>query len=212
MTRRIKTAAILEEPALVLEKLKRRVRIDRVIGCHIWQGGSDYYGYGVTYAEGRVWHVHRLMHELVNGFIPRDSEAQWVLHKCDVPACCNPEHLYLGTPADNARDMADRCRMRRGHRISFYRPNHQPDPDTRAGTVFYEFRGEIRPLKELAEMFGLSVSALDQRFRAGWPEKDIPRQPVPGFRHQPGTPRQEYRRFSGQFEVQAYLQSKEARQ
>lgn len=51
---------------------------------------------------GKSKYAHRLMWEEVNGPIPH---GMCVLHRCDNPPCIRPDHLFLGTKADNVRDM-----------------------------------------------------------------------------------------------------------
>lgn len=206
------TVSMLVDPKAAEERIISRVEVD-ANGCYIWRGAQDYSGYGIVSVERIHFLVHRLMFELRSGPIPdRESPGLrgfMVLHKCDVPACCNPDHLYLGTAADNARDMAARCRMRTGYRPNSYM-RYLDDPglgDRPVGTVFWEFRGEVRPLNEWAQLFDLNPITLDQRFRAGWPEASIPQQPRKGFRHH-AYERIEYRRFSGEAAVIAYLATK----
>jgi hypothetical protein len=76
-------------------------------GCLIWLGAVDDYGYGWMRGGHRPDRTHRLMWRSVRGEIPL---GMCVLHHCDNPACCNPDHLYIGTKADNARDRV--CRNR----------------------------------------------------------------------------------------------------
>jgi len=59
--------------------------------------------------------THRVMWEHLNGPIPSDMV---VMHTCDNRACCNPDHLELGTQADNVRDMMKKGRARTGKRMS----------------------------------------------------------------------------------------------
>jgi HNH endonuclease/Helix-turn-helix domain of transposase family ISL3 len=76
-------------------------------GCHNWISTIKRDGYGQFWFRGRPEKAHKAAYELFVGEIPR---GKLVLHKCDNRICVNPEHLYLGTYRDNARDMFDRGR------------------------------------------------------------------------------------------------------
>ena len=80
-------------------------------GCWLWEGSTTRDGYGlVTIAPRKSPHrVHRLAWEQAYGPIP---EKMSVLHRCDVPACCNPAHLFLGSQQDNVTDMVTKGRFK----------------------------------------------------------------------------------------------------
>lgn len=84
-------------------------KVDRSgTGCWLWQGYVTPKGYGTyAFAKGKVGRAHRIAYELSKGAIP---DGLYVCHACDVPACCNPAHLWLGTGDDNVADRAAKGR------------------------------------------------------------------------------------------------------
>lgn len=69
--------------------------------CWPWKGKTRN-GYGRLNIDGRSVYAHRISYEIYIGPIP---DGLWVLHKCDNPRCCNWNHFFLGTEADNVHDM-----------------------------------------------------------------------------------------------------------
>jgi hypothetical protein len=80
-------------------------------GCLEWTRGRDNDGYGCVWMLGKTKKVHRLMWEFTNGELPKDV---CVLHRCDNPACCNPNHLFTGSVKDNSVDMVSKGRSAKG--------------------------------------------------------------------------------------------------
>lgn len=76
-------------------------------GCHEWQGGRFTDGYGNFIIDGGNKVATRWLWEQMNGPIPDGIQ---VRHKCDNPPCVNMDHLELGTPLENSRDMVERGR------------------------------------------------------------------------------------------------------
>jgi hypothetical protein len=108
-------------------------------GCLEFMGARYPFGHGQISVGGsarRMVRAHRVAWEMHNGPIP---EGLYVCHTCDNPPCCNPEHLYVGTKADNMNDMSRRRRAKnskkthcaQGH--EFTPENTAPRYDTSSG-------------------------------------------------------------------------------
>lgn len=84
--------------------------------CWLWQAKLEKTGYGRARYQGKKYGAHQLSWILHNGPIPKGL---FVCHKCDVPSCVNPNHLFLGTPKDNTEDMTAKQRhagrFQKGH-------------------------------------------------------------------------------------------------
>jgi len=94
-----------------VERFARAIVID-ADGCWVWQGcprGSN--GYGSIKVDGKRIPAHRYSYMLYFGEIPKGL---LVCHTCDFPLCVNPSHLFVGTHADNMKDMVFKGRQSRG--------------------------------------------------------------------------------------------------
>lgn len=76
-------------------------------GCWLWTGARLPNGYGRMSAPGGNKLTHRVAYEVLVGPIPMGL---YVLHKCDVRNCVNPEHLFVGTANDNVQDCMKKSR------------------------------------------------------------------------------------------------------
>jgi hypothetical protein len=126
--------------------------------CWLWQGSINRQtGYG-SYApprslrsvcyERQPVYAHRFAWTLTHGPIPA---GQHVLHACDVPACVNPDHLFLGTHKVNMADAA-----RKG-RLHVPRPRRQAVSDEKVASIFL-MREQGALLREIADVIGTSIT------------------------------------------------------
>jgi hypothetical protein len=123
-------------------------------GCLLWEGARGGNGYGYVRLDGRTVAVHRLVVALDG----RDPTGQVVRHTCDNPACVNPEHLVLGSQADNVADMMQRGRHRPVERVTVCANGHEYErsPSGRRGCLAchrereaQRRRGNARPEAEV---------------------------------------------------------------
>lgn len=134
------TLTILGQPDEIA-RFSANVSVDST-GCWLWTGdlwsrspGQDY---GRMHFRGRQHRAHRVSWMLHRGSTPGRLH---VLHRCDVPRCVNPAHLFLGTNLDNVAD-----RVRKG------RSGRAPHP------------GDQHPMRKLSEA---QVRAIRQRLTEG---------------------------------------------
>lgn len=87
--------------------------------CLVFTGHRNEHGYGVIRSDdGRTMLAHRAAYAVLVGPIPPGMH---VLHSCDNPPCCNPQHLRVGTHEDNMRDRDVRGRTLRGDALRMAR-------------------------------------------------------------------------------------------
>ena len=119
--------------------------------CWEWKQTLMSTGYGrLGGKRGFSVTAHRFSWELHNGPIPKGEgyHGTCVCHKCDNRACCNPAHLFLGTVADNARDMVEKGR-------SPHPPRKLTDEQ-----VLYVFNNPGISCYGLGKMFGIGENAI----------------------------------------------------
>ncbi len=86
-------------------------KVEKSEGCWLWVGHRNKAGYGKLRngSQHKYLLAHRASWLLAHGELPDEL---LVCHKCDNPPCVRPDHLFLGTDADNQRDM-----MRKGRKV-----------------------------------------------------------------------------------------------
>lgn len=92
----------MDLPPVAVWRVKRRV-IEDENGCWIWPGARTLEGYGRVNVHNRCYYTHRVMLAAHLGVDLPDGFGMQVDHLCQVPSCCNPEHLELVTAAENCR-------------------------------------------------------------------------------------------------------------
>lgn len=118
-------------------------------GCWEWTGIRDTKnGYGVINLKGSSsgTRAHRFSYVMHKGEIPAGLI---VRHKCDNPCCVNPEHLELGTPADNTGDAVAKARHVHGEKMHTAKLTEQDVLD---------IRGSSLSSKELALKYGVDYT------------------------------------------------------
>jgi hypothetical protein len=103
-------------------------KVEKTDGCWLWRGARHHTGYGVIGVDRRQRRAHRVAYEMAHGPIPAGAV---VCHSCDTPPCVNPSHLFVGTVADNNRDMMAKGRARLG-----WRYERKPHTHCRKGHAF----------------------------------------------------------------------------
>lgn len=93
--------------APVWERFWSKVDVAEPIKCWNWRGGKDDGGYGNFNFEGLISKAPRIAFLSRFGRLPVNA-----CHRCDNPSCCNPDHIFDGSHADNMHDMTIKGRFK----------------------------------------------------------------------------------------------------
>lgn len=125
-------------------------QVDKTPSCWLWTGWKLNSGYGETTIRGRKITAHRLAYTWAYGQIPK---GKLLMHTCDTPLCVRPDHLRIGTDADNRLDAMVKLRHQYGEK-------HAKAILTDAlVTEIRALKGKL-PQREIAARYGVSQSSI----------------------------------------------------
>lgn len=129
-------------------------KVRKTEGCWLWTAYTTQDGYGQFALNQYPTKAHRLAYRLWVG----DIGGLCVCHTCDVRHCVNPGHLFLGSNADNTRDM-----LEKGRKASTAGEKHGGAKLTTEDVRQIRFRAGLRlPYKLIAQSFGITASTVSQ--------------------------------------------------
>lgn len=139
-----------------------KIKVDPESGCWLWVSHLSQ-GYGVASFNKIRMRAHRFMYLLYKGEIPEDLH---VCHTCDNRQCANPDHLFLGAPADNVADMIQKNRNQKGQ--THYR-SHLTEDQVK------DIHADTRPYTEIGKSYNITPTAV-QKIKQGitWKHLNLP--------------------------------------
>lgn len=158
-------SAVTVTPASIKDRLRAKTVKYGTGGCWVWTGSRTTAGYGnINIGDHQTRYVHRLTWELSHGPIPHGMR---VLHRCDLPSCVNPAHLFLGTAKDNSVDMMSKGRGRAQFRHSNnnLRAKLTDALVAELRTVYY---GSNLSMRAIGDSYGLSKGTVEYAISRGW--------------------------------------------
>lgn len=134
----------------VSQRFEMKVMPEPNSGCHLWTAYTSKGGYGRFGINGDVLDAHRVSYEMYVAQIP---SGMCVLHKCDVPSCVRPDHLFLGTQKENLLDMTSKGRRScaRGEKSGATKLTER---------LVAEIRKDARTHREIAVAYGIGKSTV----------------------------------------------------
>lgn len=133
------------------------LKITKKAQCWEWAARKNASGYGLfVMGHSKVFLAHRVAYEHWVGPFPNTMR---ILHRCDNPPCVNPDHLFVGTQADNVRDM-----VAKGRNVCVPMPGEK-NPQAKLTREQVDLIREmyvprVVTLRRLADKFGVSEATI----------------------------------------------------